>query len=253
MIRSEFPGVRLDRAEQSRGYIVHRNRGAHLASAPIVFSIDDDAIFQSPRTVEQTLAEFNHSRVAAVGIPHIDVNKPHIARSIAPDDGKIYCMATYIGCAHALRTDVFKKLGGYREFLFHQAEEGEYCMRLYEAGYIVRRGRADVIHHFESPKRDHKRQFVQTARNNLLVTWWNVPMPQFFPHWFMKHLNLMSFGIKRRHPLWMTQGILTGWAASLKEFGARKPVSSQTYKLLRRMAQDRILPLEEVEPFLRAI
>src|SRR5262245_20418497 len=48
VIRNEFPHVKLHRFEQSLGYIVRRNQGASLASAPIVFSIDDDAIFSSP-------------------------------------------------------------------------------------------------------------------------------------------------------------------------------------------------------------
>src|SRR5271170_7046039 len=49
MIRGEFPTVQLERAEQSRGLIVQRNRGAALAQTPLIVSIDDDAVFSTPR------------------------------------------------------------------------------------------------------------------------------------------------------------------------------------------------------------
>src|ERR1700693_3169979 len=58
MIRAEFPTVQFERVEQSRGYIVQRNRGASLAQTPFIISIDDDAVFSSPQVVSQTIAEF---------------------------------------------------------------------------------------------------------------------------------------------------------------------------------------------------
>lgn len=250
MVRQEFPAARLDRAEQSRGYIVHRNRGARLASAPVVFSIDDDAAFQSPDTVEVTLAEFDHPRVGAVSIPHVDVNKPPVPADAPPDDGQIYCVAHYIGCAHALRTDLFRRLGGYREFLLHQTEEMDYCVRLYDAGYVVRRGRAASIHHYDSPRRDQKRQYVQSARNTLLFAWYNAPMPQLVGHWAANHLNLLRFGLARRHPVWVAEGIAAGWRASAAAWSARAPVRRSTYRLFRRLVKRRIVPLPEVEPLL---
>src|SRR5687768_4402013 len=66
MVASEFPAVRYFRFEGPNGPAMLRNRGSERAVAPILFPIDDDAVFVSPRTVEQTLAEFDHPRVGAV-------------------------------------------------------------------------------------------------------------------------------------------------------------------------------------------
>src|SRR5437016_11568624 len=53
MVRAEFPEVTLHSFDQSRGYIVRRNNGALLARGKVIFSIDDDAAFSTPRVVEQ--------------------------------------------------------------------------------------------------------------------------------------------------------------------------------------------------------
>src|SRR5689334_9719659 len=65
MIQSEFPMVKYHRLATGRGPAYQRNRGIELAHCNIVFPVDDDSLFVSPKTIEQTLAEFNHPRIAA--------------------------------------------------------------------------------------------------------------------------------------------------------------------------------------------
>jgi GT2 family glycosyltransferase len=250
MVRAEFPTVQVDRSEQSLGLIGQRTRAASLTDADILISIDDDAVFQSPRTVEQTLAEFDgNPRIAAVAIPFVEPHKTgNFPPPRPPDDGRLHVVPHYIGCAHAIRRDVFLKLGGYRDVLFRQCEEVDYGMRLLAHGYVVRAGRGDHIVHFESPRRDNKMQFFYTGRNNLLVGWWNVPFPQVLIRWASNHVNLMSFALKRRHPIWMLKGIAAAWWSVLTLRGQRRPMTPQAYRLFRRMVNSRIAPLDEIEP-----
>lgn len=249
LVRQEFPMVRLDRVEQSLGLIVQRNRGAALAAGRIIFSIDDDAAFVSTRTVEQTLADFDHPRVGAVAIPSVDVNRPlPPPRRVSP--AEVNVLGRYIGCAHAVRKDVFLKLGGYREYLFHQGEESEFCTRMLAAGYITRLGRADEIHHYESPRRQTSRLFVYAARNNLLFAWYHVPLPQLLVHLAGVTVNQLRFGLKHRHPIWSLQGLLRGYSAIFHELSQRKPLPRPLYRLTRRLAGRDALALEEVEPLL---
>lgn len=245
MVRSEFPFVRLHRDGSSKGLIVQRNVGAQLASGPIVFSLDDDAVFSTPRIMEQTLAEFDHPRVGAVAIPHIDVHINPNPRPLPPE-GQIYVTGSYIGLAHAVRRDLFLQLNGYREFLFQQAEEVDYCTRMLAAGYVVRAGRADLVHHFESPKRDRARQFIYLARNNLLRTWYYVPMPYMPLYLAGGVFNLARYALKRRHPIWITQGTIKGFAAIWAQRNERCPLPQNVHRLFRRLGKDRV-PLAEIE------
>ena len=250
MIRAEFPQVKLHRFEPSQGYIVQRNRAAALATTPIVVSIDDDAILHSPHTVEQTLSEFDNPRIGAVAIPFININQDDIVRQLAPDDRHIYTSGFFWGTAHALRRELFLQLGGYRSVLFHQGEEMDLCIRMLALGYIPRLGRADPIHHFESPRRDRARVFIYSARNTILYAWHNVPWPWLPIQWTGSILNLLRHGIRRRHPLWVIAGLIRGFGITLAEFTNRRPVSNHIYRLSRTLRKKGPLPLSQLEPLL---
>jgi glycosyltransferase involved in cell wall biosynthesis len=127
------PQLRLIRHEVSAGYIVRRNEGAREARGDVIFSLDDDALFSSPFVVEQTLLDFSHPRIGAVAIPYIEPHKANNEMQRAPTREDIWITASYIGTAHAVRRDVFLALGGYREHLVHQGEEGDFCLRMLAA------------------------------------------------------------------------------------------------------------------------
>jgi hypothetical protein len=99
----------------------------------VIFSLDDDAVFSSPFVVEQTLRDFLHPRIGAVAIPYIEPHKANKEMQRAPTREDVWIAASYIGTAHAVRRDVFLALGGYREHLVHQGEEGDFCLRMLAA------------------------------------------------------------------------------------------------------------------------
>lgn len=246
-VSDEFPQVLLERCTTSRGYIVQRNRAARLVSAPIVFSIDDDAVFSSPEVISQTLQEFNHPRIGAVAIPIVDVNRaPNTAWHRPPNDD-IYLTYSFIGTAHALRRDVFLALGGYREVLVHQGEEEDYSTRLLNAGYITRCGNADPIHHFESPRRSSTRMDYYGSRNKVLYTWQNVPLPYLPFHLAATTAKTLAYNISPpRFPARM-RGVLAAYALACSGHGERKPVAGRVYLLGRKLKKRRSLPLSQVE------
>ena len=233
MVRHEFPAVRLERSEQSMGYIVQRNRSAKIASAPIIVSLDDDASFSGPTIVLRTIQAFSNPRIGAVAIPFINVRYDSTLRQVAPDAANAFAIESYIGTAHAVRREQFVQLEGYREQLFHQCEEEDYCIRLLDAGYFVCVGSGEPIHHYESPRRDVKRVFVFNARNHVLFAWQNIPMPYCPIHLLATMINLLRYGIRRRRLGWTVQGIFRGWKDALKQSGERRPVTRRTYRLSR--------------------
>jgi hypothetical protein len=123
-------------------------------------------------------------------------------------------------------------------------------MRLLAAGYVTRLGKADPIHHFESPRRQSSRMFVYGARNNLLWAWYYVPTSRLPAHWGGMLLNLYRYAIRNGHPIWTTQGVAKGVAAIWHERAERVAVPLSLYQLSRKLAGARMLTLAAAEPAL---
>ena len=244
MIRSDFPTVRLERSEVSLGLIVQRNRGANLARSPVVISIDDDAEFSSTRVVEQTLEEIGSDpHIGAVAIPFREPNKENVLMQRAPSESAIWITEKFIGTAHAVRRDLFIRLDGYRGELVHQGEESDYSIRMLEAGYFVRLGNADPILHYESPKRDHARMDYYGSRNSVLFSWQNVP-GFFLPiHLAATTFRCASLTFSLSRLATRLRGIASGYFKFL--IFIRRPVSSSTYRLFRRMRKRGSITIEE--------
>jgi GT2 family glycosyltransferase len=249
MVRAEFPHVRYENLGSGNGPSVVRNHGIRMATCAVCFPIDDDAVFVSPRTIEQTLGEFEEDkRVGAVGIPFINVRKDLAKRVLQRADGEgIQLAHAFVGCAHAVRRDVFLAVGGYREHFFYMGEEGDVCLRMLAAGYVTRLGRADPMHHFESPSRVHARADFYGRRNDILYTWHNVPAPAVFAHMAGATLNGLIFGLRCGRSWRMVRGLASGYAGILGQWGARRPVSREVYRLARELKRRGAVPLAEVE------
>jgi glycosyltransferase involved in cell wall biosynthesis len=246
MVKQEFPQVRLHRVEKSLGIVEARNRAMRLASCQIAFTIDDDCVFQSERTVAQTLDDFDHPRVGAVAIPSIDIRQSPKVWNQAPDASALYVDATFRGGANAMRRDLFLCLDGYRGFLVQRAEESDYAIRMLNVGYVVRLGRADPIHHLESPTRRMNRIVRFGARSNVLFAWYNVPMPYLPAHLAVLTWNLLRNGARLGCFWSAVNGILRGYGATLRQLGQRRPVSRRAYRLMRLLRKNPI-PLEAIE------
>ncbi len=248
MIAAKFPLVKLHRFETSRGLIVQRNQGARLAVSPIIFSIDDDAIFTTENVVADIVRQFDRPAIGAVAIPVINVcQDADLILQKAPDDAEVLVGPSYIGTAHALRRDLFLRLGGYREVLFHQGEESDYCLRMLEAGYVVRLGGSDPIHHFESPRRDFRRVDIYGRRNNVLFGWHNVPAPMLPGYLAATTWNGLRHGLRVGRPWTMIQGLSEGYRTVWKERKQRTPVSPAVFMLYREMVKRGAVPYSDIE------
>jgi glycosyltransferase involved in cell wall biosynthesis len=247
MIEAKFPTVQLHRFEQSRGLIVQRNFGARAATAPIVFSIDDDAIFTAPTVVADVLRHFDQPRIGAVAIPFINVRQDaNLTMQQAPDGDGVYVCPSYIGTAHALRRELFLALGGYREHLFHQGEESDYCLRMLGAGYLVRLARSAPIHHFESPRRDFRRIDIYGRRNNVLFGWYNVPRHILPVYLAATTWHGLGHGLRVRRPWTMIEGLARGYGAIWSQRQERVPVSAPVFRLYRDLVRQQVVPYAQV-------
>ena len=253
MVRREFPQMRLVTCTESQGLIARRNQGAELATSPFVFSLDDDAEFVSPHTVEQTLAEFTDPRIAAVAMPFCNVRQGPEVLQRAPSTDTVYVCESYIGTAHALRRDVFLRLGGYRALLVHQNEEGDFTIRLLNAGYVVRVGLADPLHHYESPRRDFRGIDAHPRRNDVLFAMHNVPWPWLPVHLVGTTFRGLWFALRHGRSArlrWSLEGSLRGWRDAWRLRQGRQPVRPAIYRLSRHLRRHGPLPWDAVVPHL---
>ena len=250
MIRCEFPEVQYHRLGTGCGPTFQRNRGIELASHNIVFPIDDDSLFVSPHTMAQTIAEFDHPRVGAVGIPHINVRQDNIIRQWAPADGRIHVAAAFVGAAHAIKRDVFLKMGGFREHLFYMGEESDLCVRMLSQGYVTRLGCADPIHHLESHRRDFSRMNFYGRRNDILFAWHNVPMPYLPVHLLGTTINGFGSAVRARRFQKTLQGMAWGYVDCFRWWKKRHPVPREIYRLQRSLKKRGPLLLSVIEPSL---
>jgi GT2 family glycosyltransferase len=246
MIRVGFSGVRYFRLGKSKGPAFQRNRGIQLATHEIVFPVDDDSLFISRHTIEQTLAEFDHPRIGAVGIPYVNINHDARVLQSAPRDGAIHVTYGFVGAAHAVRRDVFLKVGGFREHFFYMGEESDLCLRMLRDGYVTRLGNADPIHHLESPRRNMKLASFSGRRNDIRFAWHNVPLPDFPWHLAGTTFNGFRAALTQGCFASMVSGTAAGYADLFRRWHERDPVSRRTYRLHRALKK-RTLKLEEIE------
>jgi glycosyltransferase involved in cell wall biosynthesis len=248
MMQEEFPTARYVRADTNAGYIVHRNRAADLATGEILFSLDDDAEFSTPEVVSQTVRDFDDPRIGAVAIPYIDVKIDPAVRQAAPDAQEPWLIETFRGTAYAVRKEVFIGTGRFRAEFRHQGEESDFCLRMLDRGYVVRRGTADPILHHESPKRDRSRVLWHSTRNWVVNMLFNYPMPDLAVHLAVKAVNGIRRGISYRMYLTPPAGMLAGYAYALPRLNQRRPVRRATLALFERMRRGGPLRLADALP-----
>jgi glycosyltransferase involved in cell wall biosynthesis len=246
MLADEFPQVRLHRRETSAGCVVNRNVGAQMACAPIIVTIDDDATFRSPDTIEVTLREFDHPRVAAVAMPLIDSNSPGRIYHRAPDTSDIWVTHKFTGAIHALRRDVFLKFGGFRGALVHFGEEEELCLRFLDGGYITRMGTATPAYHDLSPIRNRSRERYYAARNVIFWSWMNAPASVVGQRMVMQTAREFAYAAKYRMPWTTLKGIFAGSRESFFGAAKRRPVSKPAWELWRDLRRNGPFRLRDI-------
>ena len=235
MVASEFPNVRLFRQDRRVGYIVLRNRGFHDTTAAVVFSLDDDARFTDPTTIRQTI-DYLHTNtmIGAVALQYVE---PHRTpkQGYMPETPGGTQVRNYIGCAHAIRVDVARQLGGYREFLVHQGEERDLCLRMLEAGYAVRYLPTPPIIHEPSQVRDHSNINYYGYRNTFLFDILNVPFPDILWRLPTDIVLLSKYRITLKTLPSRLLNTVRSLFACLWFLGKRAPVSISTYDHYRKL------------------
>ena len=245
MIAEQFPDVRLRRLESPVLVAPARNHAMTLARGRIVLCLDDDAWFPSPRTIVQTVRDFDDPRIAVVAIPFNDLKRGElIPRHTSPAGQETWVAPTFIGAAYAVRADAFREVGSYRPQLPMFGEESDLSLRLLDAGYVVRLGRADPAQHEPSPVRSLDYQVWSGRRNEIIWVWLSFPTPWHLVYLAGYTLKDICYGVRLRRLGLVLRGLAHGLAAIPGM--RRQPVGRRAFRLDRRLRRRKVLTLNQV-------
>jgi glycosyltransferase involved in cell wall biosynthesis len=254
-VAASFPEARVERSDDSLGLIAQRNRGARLASAPIIGFLDDDCELSDPGLLAAGLAGFDHPRVGVVALPMVEFGaaRPGIF-NLAPSADGVFVTDTYAGGASLLRRDAFLWLGGYRSDA-RRGEDSDHARRMLQHGMVVRVVRAAEVRHYVSNNtRARDTDVYWQARTNVLATVWSLPLRM------LPRRAILSLGHGARHgkPLSALRGIASGLRSARAERARRNALEPRLARAVQRMESERMrrahsLRLEELEPYLPAL
>lgn len=246
-----FPDTRILSSDERLGSVVQRNRAVREARAPHFVTLDDDAEFTSPHTLEHVLGECDHERIGAIALPVLDVGREERSRFRAPDGPGRWVTDSYAGCAALLARAPFLALGGFREQLFHGGEEPEYSRRLLHYGLVVRLSSGPVVLHRRSAERRLDEGIRLDSRSVVLQAVWSLPLRE-FP---IRLALPLAHGLRHGHPLAALQGLYAGAGDAYRSRDLRDPLDVPLARLSRRMEVERLrrrftLRVEDVESYL---
>ncbi|MDB4773027.1 glycosyltransferase [Verrucomicrobiales bacterium] len=225
--------LKVIRGSRQQGYITLRNQGFKDALAPYVFSLDDDAWFSSIDAVEKTVTVFEaDDTVGAVALAFVEPDRQQPAGNREQVEGEQ--LASYRGCAHAVRRDLALGLGGYRECLIHQGEERDLCIRILAAGSTVTYCQCSPVVHLYSPAaRQWSRSKYYGARNMFLFEWWHTPLRYLPIRLAVTLINVMRYKVKLREIPNRIMACLSGLVGGVTHWRFREPLSVNAYKCYR--------------------
>lgn len=172
------PAVELTELGRNVGVPAGRNIGIRQGSAPVVVSLDNDAVFGDLHALARSVERFTDPGLGAVAFRadnyftgEIDETSwvyPSALRGL--DEAAL--VTRFVGVGHAIRRDAFDRVGGYDDWLFFCEEELDLSWKMIGAGYQILYDPSIVVRHKVSPEArvrwEGTRVYYQT-RNSVLI------------------------------------------------------------------------------------
>lgn len=231
MVKEKFPDVRLITNPGPSGCPGARNQGANLAKADYMIVMDDDAYTTDPYMFSKALKEFSSPQVGAVAMPYYENGEIIQGKKDSEND---YVADWFIGAAHIVRLDIFLKLGGFRENFIMYGEEPDYCIRMLQAGYVVKLAETTPLVHEPNPVRDPLKNTTRRWVNEFAVKWYHAPL-RYLPLAIGAHIVLILLEIPEVGAKISFQTIFRGIKRIFHVWGDRNPIDLEIYKLWREL------------------
>lgn len=150
-----YSNVCITELKQNVGVPAGRNIGTRLGKAKYIFSIDNDAVFESTDALKHVVEIFdNEPKIGAVSFRiknfyngQDDELSWVYPKSLKAKSGQKFLSTRFVGCGHAIRRDVFEEAGGYDGDLFFCWEEIDLSYRIINLGFqIIYNPEITVLH-----------------------------------------------------------------------------------------------------------
>ena len=129
MVRSEFPDVQLIRREKNSG-VSGWNDGLDVATGNYVLLLDDDC-YLPPDGLRGAVGMALERNADLVSFAVTSSDEPEHRFDMQYRTG----LLTFWGCAALVRREVLERIGGYDPEIFVWANEVEFMLRFYNAGF----------------------------------------------------------------------------------------------------------------------
>lgn len=231
---TRFPAhLHLRRFGRSAGLVVRRNQLASDVKTKYLLSLDDDSYPVSGSLQAAVSWAETHRDLLCLAFPiYNPVLRMHHTRSLSD---QTYQVRAFVGCGHLMNLLHFRKIGGYREELFHQGEEMDLAARAFQHGFNCYHFPGFQIHHTASNQgRSWYRMDYFGSRNNLLWNDWYVPARAKLVQQ-ARTISARTFHACRVRRLAVIKGIYAGFVAMARFRSYRKPFSMELYNRWQRL------------------
>ncbi|UYQ95894.1 glycosyltransferase [Chitinophaga horti] len=223
-------------APENLGVARGRNLAISMAHAPIVITLDDDAFFRDEdaliRIMEAFEADYGQDRPVGIlsfkvlyaSTKMIQQNAfPHKQFEAYKDKDK-FLASYFIGCGHAIKKEVYDKVGTYPADFFYGMEEYDLCYRTLNEGYAIVYNSSVVIYHNESPlgRTPHADKMRMLWVNKAKVAYRYLPLQYFGSTSLMWSLEYL------KKTKWDFKGWFRGWKMVLNIPSSEKGIKLGT-------------------------
>lgn len=176
--------VRYYKVNKNLGVTGGRNFGIKKAKGDILVFIDDDAFFENEDAFQKVYREFFQGpKLGALSFKIINHYSkkierkefPHKNKRLNPD--KQFETSYFIGAGHAIKKEIFVKIGLYSEDFFYGMEELDLSFKIIDSGYKIYYYPEVIVWHKQSleGRLTEKEKWQKILENRIKVSIRNLP------------------------------------------------------------------------------
>lgn len=191
-VKENFPEIKLQRNEVSKGYIFCRNKMLDETQADYAISLDDDAHFVGKNSLEAIRNHFEENADCGLIALRIfwGLQEPSFVDSIE----KTSQLQGFVGCAHVWRMKSWRDIPNYPEWFIFYGEENFASYQLFKKNWEIHYLPEVLVNHRVDVKsRKNDADYTTRLRRSLRSGW----------YLFFLFYPIKTIPIKMAYSFWM--------------------------------------------------